>query len=37
MCGKSKKVPLYKFLKHALIRKYGEDWYIKLDEIAKII
>ena len=37
ICGKSKKVPLYKFLKNALIRKYGKDWYKKLDEIAKII
>lgn len=25
--GKSLKVPLYKFLKDPLIRKYGEDWY----------
>ena len=31
------KSPLYKFLKNALIRKYGKDWYKKLDEIAKII
>ena len=37
ICGKSKKTPLYKFLKNALIRKYGKDWYEKLDEIAKII
>ena len=36
-CGKSQKIPLYKFLKNALIRKYGKDWYEKLDEIAKII
>jgi hypothetical protein len=25
--GKELKVPLYKFLKDSLIRKYGEDWY----------
>lgn len=25
--GKSLKVPLYKFLKDPLVRKYGEDWY----------
>lgn len=25
--GKSLQVPLYKFLKDPLIRKYGEDWY----------
>ena len=36
ICGKSKK-SRYKFLKNALIRKYGKDWYEKLDEIAKII
>ena len=36
-CGKSKKTPLYKFLKNALIRKYGKQWYEKLDEVAKII
>ncbi|MEQ9422854.1 MAG: DUF3109 family protein [Cyclobacteriaceae bacterium] len=29
-------VPVYKFLKEALIRKYGEDWYAELeDEIEK--
>ena len=37
ICGKSKKIPLYKFLKEALIRKFGKYWYEKLDEIAKII
>lgn len=30
--GKELKVPLYKFLKEALIRKYGKDWYKKLVE-----
>ncbi len=25
-------VPVYKFLKEALIRKYGEDWYAELEE-----
>jgi hypothetical protein len=30
--GKSLQVPLYKFLKDPLIRKYGEDWYGKLVE-----
>ncbi len=29
-CGKSQKLPLYKFLKEPLIRKYGEDWYNEL-------
>lgn len=28
--GKSLQVPLYKFLKDPLIRKYGEDWYNEL-------
>lgn len=28
--GKSLQVPLYKFLKDPLIRKYGEDWYKEL-------
>ena len=32
--GKQLGVPLYRFLKDALIRKYGEDWYAQLvDEI----
>lgn len=30
--GKSLGVPLYKFLKDALIRKYGEAWYAQLVE-----
>jgi hypothetical protein len=28
--GKSLKVPLYKFLKDPLVRKYGEEWYHQL-------
>lgn len=32
--GKSLQVPLYKFLKEPLIRKYGEDWYAELEQIA---
>jgi hypothetical protein len=28
--GKELQVPVYKFLKEALIRKYGEDWYTQL-------
>lgn len=31
--GKSLKVPLYKFLKAPLTRKYGEAWYAELSEI----
>lgn len=30
-CGKNLDVPVFKFLKAPLIRKYGEDWYKELD------
>lgn len=30
--GEKLKVPVYKFLKEALIRKYGEDWYTELEK-----
>ena len=33
--GKELKVPVYKFLKEALIRKYGEDWYEELKRAVK--
>jgi hypothetical protein len=33
--GQSLKIPLYKFLKIPLIRKYGADWYRKLANIVK--
>lgn len=33
--GKKLKVPVYRFLKEAIIRKYGEDFYNVLDDIAK--
>ena len=32
--GNKQHVPIYKFLKDALIRKYGEIWYAELEEIA---
>jgi hypothetical protein len=32
--GKELKVPVYKFTKDALIRKYGEDWYKDLEKVA---
>ncbi|HUH26346.1 MAG TPA: DUF3109 family protein, partial [Flavobacterium sp.] len=32
--GKELEVPVYKFLKGPLIRKFGEDWYKELDEVA---
>ena len=33
--GKELQVPVYKFVKEALIRKFGESWYRELEEIAK--
>ena len=33
--GKSLKVPVYKFTKDALLRKYGEDWYAELECAAR--
>jgi Protein of unknown function (DUF3109) len=33
--GKKLKVPAYQFLKEALVRKYGEDFYNALDTIAR--
>jgi len=36
-CGGKLKVPLYVFLKESLIRKYGNRWYQKLLEAAKLL
>ena len=33
-CGRNSKMPLYKFLKEPLIRKYGEAWYSELESLA---
>lgn len=33
--GKELQVPIYVFVKDALIRKFGEGWYSELEEIAK--
>lgn len=33
--GKELQVPIYKFVKEALIRKFGEDWYSELENTAK--
>lgn len=33
--GKELQVPVYKFVKEALIRKFGEAWYSKLEAAAK--
>ena len=35
--GKQEQVPVYQFLKEALIRKYGEDFYEELDAAAGFI
>lgn len=32
--GKELQVPIYKFVKEALIRKFGEAWYAELEEVA---
>ncbi len=32
--GKELQVPVYKFVKEALIRKFGEDWYKELEKVA---
>ena len=33
--GEELKVPVYKFVKEALIRKFGEDWYAELETVAQ--
>jgi len=33
--GKELQVPVYKFVKEALIRKFGEDWYKGLEKVAQ--
>lgn len=35
--GKELQVPIYKFVKEALIRKFGEDWYQELEKVAEKI
>ena len=35
--GKQLQVPVFKFVKEALIRKYGIDWYNNLEEAAKLL
>lgn len=35
--GKELQVPVYKFVKEALIRKFGKDWYTKLEKVADTI
>jgi hypothetical protein len=33
--GQQLKVPIYKFVKESLIRKFGEKWYAELEQIAE--
>ncbi|WP_298531538.1 DUF3109 family protein [uncultured Algibacter sp.] len=33
--GEELGVPIYKFVKEALIRKFGEDWYMELEKVAE--
>lgn len=33
--GEELGVPVYKFVKEALIRKFGEDWYMELEKVDK--
>lgn len=33
--GKELQIPVYKFVKEALIRKFGENWYLELENVAK--
>ena len=33
--GEQLKLPVFRFLKEPLIRKYGEEWYRKLEEASK--
>ncbi len=33
--GKELGVPVYKFVKEALIRKFGEDWYMELEKVGE--
>ena len=35
--GKELQVPVYKFVREALIRKFGEDWYMELEKIAQTL
>ncbi|SFC94763.1 Protein of unknown function [Algibacter lectus] len=35
--GEELGVPVYKFVKEALIRKFGEDWYAELEKVAETL
>ena len=33
--GKELQIPIYKFVKEALIRKFGKNWYMELEKVAE--
>ncbi|HIB36011.1 DUF3109 family protein [Mesonia sp.] len=33
--GKELQIPIYKFVKEALIKKFGEDWYLEVEKVAE--
>lgn len=33
--GKELQTPIYKFVKEALIKKFGEDWYLEVEKVAE--
>ena len=35
--GRKLQVPVYKFVREALIRKFGEEWYEQLEAAEKMI
>jgi len=35
LLGQKENIPVYKFLKEPLIRKFGEDWYAELELVAE--
>jgi hypothetical protein len=32
LLGQELEVPVYKFVKEALVRRFGEDWYLELEK-----
>ncbi len=35
--GEKQQLPIYQFVKEALIRKFGSDWYAELEKVAKTL
>jgi hypothetical protein len=33
--GEEQKIPVYRFLREAIIRKKGKDWYHELEQVGK--